>query len=151
MHEYDHAIQADELERLTLEYLRKTGRQITRPRSQIVRVLASKVDFATIDEVASDLEGKDIHRTTTYRTIELLRECGLVTSVTGENGAISVHLSIHTLSSGHGHVRCIRCQVLAVFPITILEKIRPQLYQETGYLIHELSGVCLDCSQPSHL
>lgn len=146
MHEYEHAIYADKLEHSALEYLRKSGYPITRSRREIVRVLASKVDFATIDEIASDLEGKDIHRTTTYRTLELLRECGLVTRVMGENGAISVHLSIHTSSSGHGHVRCTKCQALAAFPITVLEQIQPQLYQETGYLIQELSGVCHDCS-----
>jgi len=95
-----------------VQLLRSAGVRATRTRLQVLEVLIrigyplSQPDLARVPE----LEGSD--RVTLYRTLNLLREAGLVHSVQGIDGTwrFCARLPAGTGCPGdHPHFLCLRC------------------------------------------
>lgn len=128
-----------------LAALRAHGERITAPRRQVLEVLASLNAHCSADEVADRLNNDGVHRTTVYRTLEVLVDCGIVSVRQLPGQAAAYHLA----TSNHLHGHCLECDGVVALDVVVLEKAAEQLVDQGFELdLHRstLVGRCQNCS-----
>jgi Fur family transcriptional regulator, ferric uptake regulator len=127
------------------------GLRHTRPRRLLAERLAalgaSATDFST-DDLWHDLKARDprLGRATVYRTVEVLREVGLVDRVEFADGTHRYRLCG---GSHHHHVTCTRCHRVMEVEACLPGEVFAAIALKTNFALEghalDLFGCCADC------
>jgi Fur family ferric uptake transcriptional regulator len=137
-------------EQIFLQHLRERGFRLTSQRETILAVLHDVQGLATADELYGRVQSHDasIDISTVYRTLDLLKEFGLVSCVAAADGQNRYELlGIH---GPHLHLICQSCgQVIGADP-EVAQTFRKRLQAEYGFqaALDQLSvpGLCPACA-----
>jgi Fur family ferric uptake transcriptional regulator len=129
--------------------LRARGYKITRQRRAVLEALAQAQGHLSPQEVHEKVchEKPSIGLTTVYRTLEVLRDLGIICE-------LSTPGSGHTFTIGaaghHHHLICSECKAVVDFTTQSLEDLTQRLALESGFVIQghvlEFTGLCPGCS-----
>lgn len=143
-HEHDHHGTPEMQLQAALKALRSRGDRITSPRRQVLQLLAAEPRHLSADDIADTLSDQGVHRTTAYRTLEMLAARGIVSVRQLPGQAAAYHLA----SSNHLHGHCLRCNAVIPLSYTSFERTQELLKQESFSLDLQRStlvGLCADC------
>ena len=132
------------------ETLRKLGYRLTPQRHMILSVIQEAGGHLSIDQITERVQERNpyVSLSTVYRTLELLRELGLVREnhLPGEQP----HYEIAE-TAAHHHLVCRRCHAIIHLEDTLLGNLHEELQQR--YSFHGLTldlvaaGFCDSCWQ----
>lgn len=137
-----------------IERLAETGHKLTAPRRRVLEALRAAGEPLAAQEVAARA-GTTV--ASTYRTLALLAELGMVSDVEEHGGAAAVagegrtrRYALCTLHGHHHHFVCRACHTTLDVQSEALERALAELERRAGLDIerHEvlLSGRCARCS-----
>jgi len=132
--------------------LKAGGYRLTRAREVIFQALVESGGHVSADDVVDAVHRREpsVGRMTVYRTLELLRQLGLVQPVYQGTGAAHYVL----MDQGHHHhLVCSTCDRVIEFEECIAQEMSKLLgerfdFQIQGHLL-EFYGVCPQCQPPS--
>jgi Fur family ferric uptake transcriptional regulator len=130
-------------------FLREQRLRLTPERLELLRGALGSPKHFDADELVARLRrrGRRVSRATTYRTLSLLEQCGILRkSLLGKER----HLYEAALGRGHhDHIVCARCGQIEEFYDAELEALQERIAAERGFRIldhlHELFGLCAAC------
>lgn len=110
--------------RQALQALRAHGRRVTTARRVVVELLARTTEHLTAEDLATRIRDAhpEIHLSTIYRTLDSLRDWGLVTHVRQPNGPSFFHLA-----GTHHHLVCEHCGRIRDVPAPELDALVARL------------------------
>lgn len=120
------------------ETLRKKGYRLTPQRHMILSVIQEADEHLSIDQILERVQERNpyVSLSTIYRTLELLRELGLVR----ENHLPGEQPHYETAeSTEHHHLVCRRCRTIIHLEDNLLGNLHEQLQQQ-----HAFHGLTLD-------
>jgi Fe2+ or Zn2+ uptake regulation protein len=120
------------------EMLRKKGYRLTPQRHMILSVIQEADEHLSIDQILERVQERNpyVSLSTIYRTLELLRELGLVR----ENHLPGEQPHYETAeSTEHHHLVCRRCRTIIHLEDNLLGDLHEQLQQQ-----HAFHGLTLD-------
>jgi len=138
------------LEATTSQGLRATGRRMTRTRRAVLALLERTHQPLSASEIFSQLQESRvaIDLVTVYRTVNVLKELGLVVQ-------LDLHQegqSRYELKEGrkhHHHIRCQICGKIVDLLLCPLKKLTKLIEEETQFVVDdhtlEFSGFCPQC------
>jgi len=133
--------------------LRERSLKSTSQRDDIARVFFANNRHISVEELYREVKqiNPRVGYATVYRTVRLLRECGLAAERhfhDGEARFENVEEEHH-----HDHLICERCGRIVEFANDTIERLQEQVAQKLGFVITrhkmELYGVCADCRNRS--
>ncbi len=133
--------------------LRDHGERVTDARRAVLGVLARTHEHVSADHVVALLEHGDprVHRATVYRTLEVLAERGIVSSLHTAGGATAYHLATPAPGHEHLHAYCRVCGDVVVIPADCLDEAVREVTRVSGLTIDPqqstLIGVCARCAE----
>jgi len=131
------------------EALRARALKSTSQRDDIARVFFANNRHISVEELYREVRqvSPRVGYATVYRTVRLLRECGLAAERhfhDGEARFENVEDEHH-----HDHLICERCGRIVEFANDAIERLQEQVAQKLGFAITrhkmELYGICADC------
>jgi Fur family ferric uptake transcriptional regulator len=131
------------------EALRDRALKSTSQRDDIARVFFANNRHISVEELYREVKKVNprVGYATVYRTVRLLRECGLAAERhfhDGEARFENVEEEHH-----HDHLICERCGRIVEFANDTIERLQEQVAQKLGFVITrhkmELYGVCAEC------
>ncbi|MFW6119182.1 MAG: Fur family transcriptional regulator [Planctomycetota bacterium] len=131
------------------EYLARHGMRQTAQRRAVLRAVVARRGHYTAEELCRVLEGREavVSRSTVYRALEHLRDCGLVKEVTTD-GATASYETVHE-TEHHDHMLCVECGEVTEFCDERIEQLQQSVCREHGFrpVEHRLSirGTCREC------
>ncbi len=132
------------------EVLRKRGYRLTPQRHMILSVLQEAHDHLSIEQITERVQQRNpyVSLSTIYRTLELLRELGLVR----ENHLLGEQPHYEAVESqAHHHLICRRCRATIHLDDALLGNLHEQL--QVQYRFHQMTldlvaaGYCDACWQ----
>ncbi len=132
------------------EFLEIRGEKLTESRRVLVRHVFSTQKHFDADELVRDLHdaGREVSRSTVYRTLRLLVEAGLLRELRLTNRSAFEH---DYGAPTHDHLYCTSCNRIVEFRNDEVLKLRDSLSREHGFRPsgHRflISGVCSTCSR----
>jgi Fur family ferric uptake transcriptional regulator len=133
--------------------LEARGIRLTRQRRVILHVMDTAhrhLDADQIHERARKLDS-GIHRVTVYRTIDLLKNLGLIDELDLLHLRGDRHYYESHAQRDHIHVACLRCGKVREFESRLYEKLKRQIARDLKLEITvsrtEIGGYCEDCRQ----
>ena len=140
----------DATERLRLgQQLRENGYRLTPQRLMILEAVATQPGHLTVEDIHERVvqQYPEISLSTIYRTLETLRDLGLVTETDMGNGREEYHFAEQ---AHHHHLVCRTCGAVAELDDTILGPVADQLLETHGFhaeITHfAIFGVCSGCA-----
>jgi Fur family ferric uptake transcriptional regulator len=125
------------------------GLRITEQRRVIAQILSEAEDHPdveTLHERAASVDPK-ISIATVYRTVRLLRECGLAAERHFHDG--EARFENVAAEQHHDHLICERCGRIVEFSNTEIEELQERVAHKLDFVISghkmELYGICGDC------
>ena len=128
--------------------LRKRGYRLTPQRHMILSVIQEADEHLSIDQITERVQKRNpyVSLSTIYRTLELLRELGLVREnrLPGEQPHYEV-----ARGQAHHHLVCRRCRTMIHLDDSLLGNLHEQLQGQYGF--HDLTldlvaaGYCESC------
>lgn len=135
------------------EMLRKRGYRLTPQRYMILNVIQEADEHLSIDQILERVQQNNpqVSLSTIYRTLELLRELGLVREnrLPGEQPHYEVADGL-----AHHHLVCRRCRAIIHLDETLLGNLPARLQEQQGF--HDITldlvatGYCDACWQILH-
>jgi Fur family transcriptional regulator, ferric uptake regulator len=142
-----------EAQEIFYKHLKRVGLKHTDQRDTILRTFLETRDHLSTDELFRLVRKKDakIGFTTVYRTLKLLAECGLASTVPFPDGTARYEHQFNRRS--HHHMVCTECDASVEFFSPELGK----LEEEIGRKYHfdatrhnfQIYGICEDCRKKS--
>ncbi len=139
-------------EEVFIQQLRERGFRLTPQREIILSVLHNVEGLATAEEIYSRVQriSTSVDISTVYRTLDLLREFDLVSSVdAGDDQRRYELLGIH---GPHLHLVCQVCGQVIPADLEVAQALRERLQAEYGFepaLDHlSIPGLCPTCTTP---
>lgn len=133
------------------EHLRRTRLKRTGQRDLILEVFLNYEGHMSSEELYSMVKSKDptVGFTTVYRTLKLLKDCGLARELESYDGrTLYEHDYKH---SHHDHLICTRCGALIEFYSEEIEKLQDQIVRRYRFKplhhSHRIFGVCSECQK----
>ncbi len=132
------------------EVLRKRGYRLTPQRHMILSVIQEAHEHLSIDQITERVQQRNpyVSLSTVYRTLELLRELGLVR----ENHLLGEQSHYEAVDSqAHHHLVCRHCRATIHLDDALLGNLHEQL--QTQYHFHQMTldlvaaGYCETCWQ----
>lgn len=130
------------------EVLRKRGYRLTPQRFMILSVIQEAEQHLSVEQITERVQKRNpyVSLSTVYRTLELLRELGLVREnhLAGEQPHYEA-----AEGQAHHHLVCRRCRAIIHLDESLLGNLNEQLQQQYSY--HSLTldlvaaGYCEDC------
>lgn len=119
------------------ELLRKNKLKITRQRLEILNLINTLDDNATIKNISSKMK---IDNSTMYRIIELLLEKNIIEKNLNYDNEI-----YFKIKENHIHyIKCIKCHKKEKIEICPIENIEEKGFKILNHKI-EIDGICTDC------
>jgi len=131
-----------------LEILREKGYRLTPQRMMVLEAIEASPDHISAEEIhaRARLQYPYINISTVYRTLELLKEKGLVTETDLGGGRFLYHPAG---KAQHHHLVCRKCGKVRDIDINVLDNLRDQLkaqYSFDAELEHiAIFGTCESC------
>ncbi len=132
------------------EFLEIRGEKLTEPRRVLVRHIFNTHKHFDADELVRDLHdaGRQVSRSTVYRTLRLLVEAGLLRELRLTNRSAYEHDYGYP---AHDHLYCTSCNRIVEFRNDEILKLRDLVSSSHGFRAsgHRflISGVCAACSR----
>ncbi len=130
--------------------LRELGYRLTPQRAMIVSAIENSDDHISAEEIYAQIVAKypQVNISTVYRTLELLKQLGLVTETDMGGGRVRYH----PVDKGHHHhLVCQECGVVIDLDDSVLASLKGGLlrqYKFTADLRHlAIFGRCAKCRQ----
>ena len=125
--------------KLFADFLVSKGLKLTGERQKIVDEIFRIPRHFEPEELLIELRGRQLKasRATIYRTLELLREAGLIRKVCMGSGRFSYEPV--TEDAKHDHLICVRCGKVVCFIDPEAEAAKKRIGAEKGF---ELTGQC---------
>lgn len=131
--------------------LQERGIRLTRQRQILLDLMDESglhLDAEQLYQLAKKKDPK-INRVTVYRTINMLKEVGLVDELDLMHWSGGQHYYESRLKQEHAHVICLRCGKVEEFFGEPLRKIRRQVESQFGFQVllcrTEVGGYCPRC------
>jgi Fur family transcriptional regulator, ferric uptake regulator len=136
----------------TLELLQQRGVRVTAQRSIILEDLfhspGHRTAEAIFQHVSARLPGLNV--ATVYRTLELLRDAGLIVTYPGKEGVTEFEL-VRSGGDLHHHLICSRCGTEYALGAEPVEQLKTAIFERFGFhadLDHiVITGLCAHCSE----
>lgn len=133
--------------------LQASGYRVTRARQAIFRALVESGGHVSADDIVASVhrEEPSVGRMTVYRTLDLLRQLGLVQPVYQGTGAAHYVL----MDDGHHHhLVCSNCDRVVEFDECMAQEMGKLLgerfeFEIQGHLL-EFYGLCAECRGEAH-
>lgn len=134
-----------------VQRLREQGFRLTPQREMVLSVLHDIGEFVTVEEIYGKVHNlsSSVDISTVYRTLDLLQEFNLVTSLDpGDGQRRYLLLGIH---GPHLHLVCQSCGQVIGTELAPLQPLADYLQEQHGFeldIVHlSLPGLCLACVQ----
>ena len=131
------------------QLLRSSGRRFTRQREAILKIIREQPGHLGADEVfqIARQRGHRVSLSTVYRTLDLLREQGLVEAANLQQD------HRHFKAAGdeeHHHLVCLSCEKVIEFSSPHIKRLKEALEDEHQFTIRnvelEVGGLCANCA-----
>jgi Fur family ferric uptake transcriptional regulator len=132
-----------------LSQLAESGYRMTPQRSMIVETIENSTNHISAEEIYASVVSKyrHVNISTVYRTLELLKEKGLVTETDLGNGRVSYH---PTGKGQHHHLVCNKCGAITDLDETAFIDLKEILRKKYGFLADikhmAIFGRCTKCN-----
>ena len=132
-----------------LATLKRRGRRLTPQRALILETVVASEGHLDVEQIRERVNagGGSVSFATTYRTMRMLVDEGLIKERHFEDGAARYEY----VSEGehHDHLVCTKCGRVAEFTNDTIEDLQVEIAAAHGYTLtahrHELYGLCGDC------
>jgi Fur family transcriptional regulator, ferric uptake regulator len=130
--------------------LRGTGQRLTPQRILLVELLVAHGDHVTADEIHADASDRypNLNMSTVYRTLEMLRDFGVVSETDLGDGRRRFALLSHDL---HHHAICLNCGNVMDVSDQLFDGVRRSLLDEYGFVARidhtAIFGTCFCCQR----
>lgn len=132
------------------EFLEIRGEKLTEPRRVLVRHIFDTHKHFDADELVMDLRGagRQVSRSTVYRTLKLLVEARLLRELRLTNRTAYEHDYGYP---SHDHLHCTECNAVVEFTNEEVRRLREAVSREHGFFAtgHRLiiQGLCSTCNR----
>ena len=132
--------------------LRERGLKSTAQRDDIARVFFGAGKHLSVDELHAAVKRVNLRvgYATVYRTLKLLKECGLAEERHFDDGQARYEPATAE-EQHHDHLICERCGRIVEFNSHDLEKLQDRIARQLGFVVHrhrmELYGICAECRE----
>ncbi len=141
----------DKLRERLNDYMNKQGLRSTEQRRAVTEAFFESEGHLSIEELLDKVRGigPKIGYATVYRTLKLLKECGLAYERHFGDGVSRYEVAWE--DEHHDHLICIECNTIVEFEDDAVERLQDELAKKHGFRLtrhkHELYGVCRDCQK----
>lgn len=133
------------------EHLKREGLKRTTQRDLILDVFLDTEGHVSSEDLYSIVKAKDpsVGSTTVYRTLKLLKECGLARELEFHDGrTLYEHEYKHT---HHDHLICTECGALIEFYSEEIEQLQDEIVRRYHFKplrhSHRIFGICAECQK----
>ena len=132
--------------------LRERGLKSTAQRDDIAKVFFSADRHYSVDDLYTAVRKVNprVGYATVYRTLKLLKECGLAAERHFDDGQARYEPTEET-AQHHDHIICERCGKIVEFNSEALEAQQQRIARFLGFVLArhrlELYGICTDCRE----
>ncbi len=137
--------------RLFHEHLKRARLKKTAQRDVILDVFLDTEGHVSSEDLYALVKAKDhtIGFTTVYRTLKLLKECGLARELESHDGrTLYEHEYNH---KHHDHLICTQCGALFEFYNEEIERLQDEIVRRYNFKplhhSHRIFGICANCQQ----
>lgn len=132
--------------------LKTSGLKYTKQRESLLKLLYNNEEHSTPDELYEALKEMDPNQNigiaTIYRTLNLLEESGMVTSISFGSAGKKFELAN---KPHHDHMICKNCGKIIEFQDDTIEQRQLKIAKENGFKLTshlmQLYGTCKDCQK----
>lgn len=141
---------------VAVQTLRAHSERVTGARRAVLEVLARTHEHVSADHVVAMLEqGRpSVHRATVYRTLDVLTEYGIASSLHVPGGATVYHFATPIPGHEHLHAYCRVCGDVVVIPADAVAEPVGEIERISGLMIEPLQStlvrVCGPCAAATH-
>jgi Fur family ferric uptake transcriptional regulator len=134
------------------EWLKERGLKATSQRDDIARVFLSADRHISVEELYAEVRKVNprVGYATVYRTLRLLKECGLAVERHFNDGEARYETA-EGEKHGHDHFICERCARIVEFSIAEANLLDERIAKKLGAVINrrrlELYGICRECRE----
>jgi len=138
-----------------LKHIQKQGLKRTAQRDLILDVFLKTEGHVSGEDLYQLVREKDptVGQTTVYRTLRLLKECGLAAERHFDDGQARYE-AVEQEEQHHDHIICERCGKIVEFASQELERLQERIGRFLGFVVSrhrmELYGVCARCQAKKH-
>jgi Fur family ferric uptake transcriptional regulator len=135
------------------EYMNKHGLRSTEQRRLVTEMFFASSDHLSIEDLLEQvrLEEPKIGYATVYRTLKLLKDCGLAFERHFGDGVSRYEVA--WADEHHDHMICVECDKISEFEDEAIEHLQHEVAARLGFKLvrHklELYGVCAGCQTNS--
>lgn len=133
------------------EHLKRAGLKRTTQRDLILDVFLDTEGHVSSEDLYSIIKAKDpsVGSTTVYRTLKLLKDCGLARELEFHDGrTLYEHEYKHT---HHDHLICTGCGALIEFYSEEIEQLQDEIVRRYHFKSlhhsHRIFGICAECQK----
>jgi len=134
-----------------MKELASRGIRLTSQRRLLIGIMqdASRhLDAATLLEIAKKRD-PGIDRATVYRTLTMLKKCGLIDELDLMHIEGEKHYYEAKTNRDHCHMACFRCGAIMEYASSAFEELKKEMAQQSGFEIRavrmEVGGFCKKC------
>jgi Fur family ferric uptake transcriptional regulator len=134
-----------------LQWIKEQGLKTTSQREDIAQVFFSADRHISVEELYSEVRRRNprVGYATVYRTMKLLKECGLAEERHFADG--QARFEKLEDERHHDHIICERCGRIVEFIQPQIEKLQEEVAQRYGFVatMHkmEIYGICKECRE----
>jgi len=134
------------------QWLKERGLKATSQRDDIARVFFSSGRHISVEELYSEVKKVNprVGYATVYRTLRLLKECGLAAERHFNDGEARYERTEQE-TRAHDHFICERCSRIVEFTSPENESLHEAIARRLGFVITrhrlELYGICRECRE----
>ncbi len=136
-----------------MDELVERGVRITRQRRVLISVIQNSpthLDATALLAIAKQ-QDSGINLATVYRTLALLKNCGLIDELDLMHLEGEKHYYEAKTSSDHCHLACFGCGAIMEYASPLFEKLKRKIAADSGFRIRvarlELGGLCKQCAK----
>ena len=136
-----------------LKELVERGVRMTAQRRLLVRIIQDSprhLDAADLLRLAKR-EDAGIDRATVYRTIGLLKKCGLIDELDLMHLEGEKHYYEAKTNRDHCHIACFRCGAIMEYASRTFQKLKEEIAKQSGFQVRairlEVGGICGACQR----
>ncbi len=136
------------------DYMAKHGLRSTEQRRVVTELFFASSGHLSIEELLDKVRVEEprIGYATVYRTLKLLKECGLAFERHFGDGVSRYEVAWE--DEHHDHLICLECEKIIEFEDDAIEQLQHQVADARGFTLvrHklELYGVCPECQAKAH-
>ena len=138
--------------RLFEQALRERGLKSTSQRDDIARAFFGAAEHLSVEELHGAVKKVNarVGYATVYRTLKLLKECGLAAERHFDDGQARYEPT-EDEEQHHDHIICERCGKIVEFNSEEIEKLQERIARFLGFVVSrhrmELYGICAECRE----